>query len=506
MTPELRKSISGKGIVIMISETAHQDQPPAKDIYKWKALVTVALGTMMATMDASITNIAFPALTRVFQADVTIVVWVTVIFVLVSTSSMLIIGKIGDLMGRKRIYTIGMGIFTLGLVVCSLAQDIGQLIFFRALQAIGAAMTISTSTAIVTEAFPGNEVGRGIGFLGMSVSVGFIIGPILGGFLLDWLDWRSIFYVRAPISLVIIFLALFLLRRDQVQEEGINLDLMGTFSSSAGIFLFVFGISQIRKYGLSSPWVNMIVGLGLIFVILFILVEGNAEDPIVDLELFKNKVFSSAIWALFLTFVAVPPYILVIPFYLIQGRSMNPAHAGMLMAVTSMVTMVIGPLSGTLSDRYGPFKFSAIGAGTICAGYGLMSAFDLQTPLTFLIPVLFLLGIGIGSFHPSNNSIVMSAVKRDRLGTASALIATLRQVGIAVGMAVTGTLFSARLLVHKTMLYQEGISEASAESLSIPPAFHDTLIFGICLQSIVFVLCFVRGNRGKGPMSRSLSL
>jgi EmrB/QacA subfamily drug resistance transporter len=478
----------------MISETAHQAPSPAQDTYKWKALVTVALGTMMATMDASITNIAFPVLTEVFQADVTTVVWVTVIFVLVSTSSMLIIGKIGDLMGRKRIYALGMGIFTLGLVVCSLAQTIGQLIFFRALQAVGAAMTISTSTAIVTEAFPGNEVGRGIGFLGMSVSVGFIIGPILGGFLLNWLDWRSIFYVRAPISLVVFLLALFLLKRDQVRGGDIKLDLMGTFTSSAGIFLFVFGISQIRRYGLSSPWVHLIVGLGLIFVILFILVERQARDPIVDLELFKDQVFASAMWALFLTFVAAPPYILVMPFYLIQGRLMNPAQAGMLMAVTSIVTMVIGPLSGTLSDRHGPFKFSAIGAGAIAAAYGLMFAFDVQTPLTFLIPVLLLLGVGIGGFHPSNNSIIMGAVKRDRLGTASALIATLRQVGIAVGMAVTGTFFSARLLVHKTMLYHEVLSKASVESLSIPPAFHDTLILAISLQGIVFVLCFVRGK------------
>jgi MFS family permease len=226
----------------MTSQTAHQDHSPARDTYKWKALLTVALGTIMATMDASITNIAFPVLTKVFQADLTTVVWVTVAYILVSTSTMLIIGKIGDLMGRKKIYSLGMGIFTLGLLACSVAQTVGQLIFFRALQGVGAAMTVSTSTAIVTEAFPRNEVGRGIGFLGMSVSVGFIIGPILGGFLLDWLDWRSIFYVRAPVSLVGFILALFLLKMDQVRGGGLKLDLMGTLTSSAGIFSFVFGI------------------------------------------------------------------------------------------------------------------------------------------------------------------------------------------------------------------------------------------------------------------------
>jgi MFS family permease len=282
---------------------------------------------------------------------------------------------------------------------------------------------------------------------------------------------------------------------DQVRGGGIKLDLMGTLTSSAGIFLFVFGVSQIRRYGLSSPRVHLIVGLGLVFIIMFILVERQAKDPIVDLALFKNKVFSSAMWALLLTFAAAPPYVLVMPFYLIQGRLMNPAQAGMLMAVTSMITMVIGPLSGALSDRHGPFKFSAIGAGAIGASYCLMFAFDAGTPLTFIIPVLLLLGIGIGSFHPSNNSIIMGSVTRDHLGTASALIATQRQVGIAVGMAVTGTFFSARMIAHKAMLCQEGISEASAESISIPPAFHDVLILAISLQCIVFLLCFVRGRK-----------
>jgi EmrB/QacA subfamily drug resistance transporter len=479
----------------MTSDTAHRDHSPAQDTYKWKALLTVALGTIMATMDASITNIAFPVLTKVFNADLTTVVWVTVAYVLVSTSTMLIIGKIGDLMGRKRIYALGMGIFTLGLLACSMARTIEQLIFFRTLQAVGAAMTISTSTAIVTKAFPKNEVGKGIGFLGMSVSLGFIIGPILGGFLLDWLDWRAIFYVRAPVGLAGFILALFFLKTDQVRGGGIKLDLMGTLTSSAGIFLFVFGVSQIRRYGLSSPRVHLIVGLGLVFIIMFILVERQAKDPIVDLTLFKNKVFSSAMWALLLTFAAAPPYVLVMPFYLIQGRLMNPAQAGMLMAVTSMITMVIGPLSGALSDRHGPFKFSAIGAGAIGASYCLMFAFDAGTPLTFIIPVLLLLGIGIGSFHPSNNSIIMGSATRDHLGTASALIATQRQVGIAVGMAVTSTFFSARMIVHKAMLYQEGVSETSAEALSIPPAFHDILILAISLQCIVFLLCFVRGRK-----------
>ena len=155
----------------MSNELEAGQKVPEVDRYKWKALSTVAIGTLMATMDASITNIAFPALTEVFQAELTTVVWVTVAYILVSTSSMLIIGRIGDIMGRKRIYVAGMGIFTLGLLACAMAMSVGQLIFFRTLQAIGAAMTVSTSTAIVTEAFPRNEVGKGIGFLGINLEI-----------------------------------------------------------------------------------------------------------------------------------------------------------------------------------------------------------------------------------------------------------------------------------------------------------------------------------------------
>lgn len=194
---------------------------------KWKTLITVAVSAMMATMDASITNIAFPVLSRVFKADVSVVMWVSVAFVLVSTSSMLIIGKIGDMVGRKRIFLLGIAVFTLGLLACALADSIGQLIFFRTFQAVGAAMTISCGAAIVTEAFPANEVGKGLGSLGVSVSLGFIAGPVIGGPLLDFLDWRAIFYVRIPLGLAAFLMATLFLDKDQPRHGKFDLDLRG---------------------------------------------------------------------------------------------------------------------------------------------------------------------------------------------------------------------------------------------------------------------------------------
>jgi EmrB/QacA subfamily drug resistance transporter len=469
---------------------------------KWKVLVTVAVTTMMATMDASITNIAFPVLTRVFKADVSVVMWVSVAFVLVSTSSMLIIGKIGDMVGRKRIFLVGIAVFTLGLLACALADSIGQLIFFRTLQAVGAAMTISCGAAIVTEAFPAHEVGKGLGSLGVSVSLGFIAGPVIGGPLLDFLDWRSIFYVRIPLGLAAFLMAILFLDKDQPRHGRLNLDLRGTLTSTAGIFLFVFGVSQMRDYGLVSFRVFLLAGTGLALIAVFVLLERRAQNPILDPALFKDKVFSSAMGALLLHFVAAPPYMLIIPFYLMLGLHMRASEAGLLMAATSVTTLVFGPASGWLSDRFGRVWFAAIGAAAAALSFVFMLGFDLQSSTGSVAAVFVLLGVGAGTFQPANNSIIMGAVTREHLGTASALIATQRQVGIAVGMAWTGTLFSAWRDGYQEGLVKLGTDGTSASRTAIPLAFHDVLLVSILINVVVVVLCLLPlWCREKAPVS-----
>jgi len=455
---------------------------------KWKVLITVAVTTMMATMDASITNIAFPVLTLTFGTSLTVVMWVAVAFVLVSTSSMLIIGKIGDLVGRKRIFLAGIAVFTLGLMACALAGSIGQLIFFRALQAVGAAMTISCGAAIVTEAFPPHEVGKGLGSLGVSVSLGFIAGPIVGGLLLDFLDWRSIFYVRIPLGVAAFLMAVVFLARDQPRPGRFRLDILGTVTSSAGIFLFVFGISRMRDHGAASLSVLPVAGFGLALIALFIFLERRARNPIVDPALFKDRVFSSAMGGLFLHFVAAPPYMLIIPFYLMLGLHMQPSEAGMLMAATSLTTMVFGPVSGWLSDRFGRVWFAAVGAAAATLSFVFMLGFDLQSSAATIAPVFVLLGVGAGTFQPANNSIIMGAVSREQLGTASALIATQRQVGIAVGMALTGTLFSLWKAGYEQGLVDQGMGTALASETAIPMAFHDVVVISVLINVAVVAL------------------
>jgi EmrB/QacA subfamily drug resistance transporter len=465
--------------------------------YKWRALITVAMGTMMATMDASITTIALPVLTEVFEKDLAVVMWVAIAYILVSSSLMLIVGKISDLIGRKRIYAIGMLIFTVGLGACAAAQSIQHLILFRALQAVGAAMSISCGTAIVTDAFPATETGKGLGLLSMSVSIGFILGPILGGFLLEWLDWRSLFYIRIPAGMAIFTMAVMLLEKDSIHSGKVKLDLGGACASSGGLFCLIYGISQVKEYGPTAPRVLFFIGAGLLILILFIWVERHASDPIVDLSLFRNHTFLFAAASLFLFFVAAPPYVLIMPFYLMEGVRFSPMQTGLLLAVVSMVTIVSSPLSGALSDRIGRVWLSSFGAAATTAAFFLMLGFDLQTKATAIIPVLILLGIGVGSFQPPNNSTIMGAVARERLGSASALIATQRQVGISLGMALAGAIFSERRLIYLNRLSQEGSGETDALRQSIPPAFHDVLLMSVILGSGAVILALLSIAREK---------
>lgn len=463
-----------------------EDLPPEVSSYKWKALSTVAVGTLMISIDFSITNIAFPTLTHAFDKDLTTVMWVTVAYVLVSCSSMLVLGKIGDLIGRKKIYTLGMAIFTVGLAACAVSRGIEQIILFRAFQALGAAMVISSGAAIVAEAFPPREIGKGLGFLGMFVSIGFIVGPVLGGLLIDWFEWRSIFYARAPFGILALVTGIFLLRTDRMAKTAFRLDLLGTLTSSAGIFSLVFGITQIRSLGTSSWLGYTFVGLGLLILALFVFVETRAEDPIVDLLLFKNRIFSSASAGLFLIFVAAPPFILIIPFYLMQGIGLTPSQTGLLLAIHSVTTIVVGPLSGSLSDRFGAAWFATAGATASTLTSLLMLTFNIETSLVRIVLVLILSGVGMGAFQPPNNSTIMAAVARDRLGSASALIATLRQVGISLGMALAGTLYSARLSVYQAELNRAGIGNAAVQA--IPPAFHDVLLISVLTGGAVILL------------------
>jgi MFS family permease len=212
---------------------------------------------------------------------------------------------------------------------------------------------------------PQNERGKGLGLQNSSLSLGFIIGSVAGGILLNWLGWRSIFYVRVPVGLILFLMALTLLRKDKPKATNIRFDIAGTLTSTAGLLSLILGLSLIAKLGLQSPIIYTLITAGLLFLALFIYVERKAEDATVDLSLFKNRTFSGAMVSLLFYWMAVQGLALTSPFYLMEGRSMAASYVGILFTVGTITSLLISPLSGSLSDRFGALSLSAIGAGSV---------------------------------------------------------------------------------------------------------------------------------------------
>ncbi len=463
--------------------------------YKWKALLTVAFGTMLATLDASVINIAFPQLTRVFHIDLTAVMWVTLVYIIVSSGSMLAFGKLSDTIGRKRIYVTGLVIFTIGMALCSIARNVPQIIVFRIIQAIGAAMSIGCSTAIVTDAFPPKEMGRGLGMLGIAVSIGFIIGPVAGGFLLDWLGWRAIFYMRIPLGILAFVLAFFLLKKDTVRQEKLKLDIPGTITSFAGVLCLLIGMGQVKAHGFASGLVIILLSAAALILCLFLILESRAREPIVNLGLFRNRAFSCAMGGLFVFFLTAPLYAVIMPFFLMDAIDLTASKAGLILAVIPVATLIASPLSGYVTDRIGPRWPSTAGAAIIAISFLVMFRFGLHTGMPEIIFVLALLGFGIGVFQPPNNSAIMGAVEPARLGSVSALMGTSRQVSISVGMAMTGLVFSVRQDIYHDVLRSKGIEAFQLLRHSTAFAFRDAVLIVFCLSVAVLILSLLSGKR-----------
>jgi len=348
-----------------------------KDItYKWLALLTVSIGTIMGTLDFSIVNVSFPRLTRVFETDISAVSWVSIAPLLVSTSLMLILGRIGDAFGRKRVYILGFVLFTTGLILCSLSQSIIQLILSRIVLGLANAMMIGIGAAIVTAAFPDRERGKALGIQGATVSAGLLTGPVLGGFLLDTLGWRAIFYTRIPVGIIGFAMAWFLLKEQRESAGNLKFDLWGAATLFCGISCLLLFFNPGLRSGFKSAPVIIMAASAIVLLTLFVVQEIRAEEPLVDLNLFRNYLFAGGNISLGIMAFALSAQILLMPFYLIDGVGYSATETGLFLATVSVISLVIGPLSGWLSDKVGSRALCTVGAALICLSLFLFSGLD----------------------------------------------------------------------------------------------------------------------------------
>jgi EmrB/QacA subfamily drug resistance transporter len=416
-------------------------------------LATVACGTFMATLDSSIVNIALPTLTKVLHTDLRSIKWVIVVYLLTITCSLLPFGRLSDLYGRKKIFQWGFIVFTIGSLLCGFATSLEQLIGFRVLQGFGASMLMSNGPAIVTQTFQYGSRGKALGVLSMVVSLGLVSGPSVGGFLIGSLGWRSIFLVNIPIGLLGFFFAGRHLDLMEAKRRHGPFDWGGAFLQMIVLLLFIlfvdpptFTVAESRPIALSRWW----LGSGLVATSwVFYMIQRQVPEPILDLSLFKIRTFWAANLANFLNFISYSSLLVLMPFYLEEVLGLDPEHAGFLMSAIPLTVFVIAPISGHLSDHLGTRYLCAFGALVSAIALFSMSGvlgegLSSTTPQFKVMAALLAIGFSSGLFQSPNNVALMSAIETSKLGVASAVMATIRNLGLVTGTGIAAKVFSWR--------------------------------------------------------------
>ncbi len=421
------------------------------DRNRWLVLSVTSLGVFMSTLDASIVNIALPKITSYYQSPLASVEWVVMIYLLLISSLLLTYGRIGDTIGHKRVYVIGFSVFTLGSWLCSIAPSLGFLIAARAVQAIGGGMTMAVVQAVIAATFPAQERGRAIGINALFVSLGSAVGPSLGGVLVGHYGWQSIFSINIPIGILGTLWAWYILpSRPGVPQR---FDLGGATTLFATLSTFLLALSHGQEWGWGSPLVIGLMAVAAVSAYLFVRIEQRVDHPMIRLDLFRNRYFLASNLTSLFNYLAQYAVIFLMPFYLQNVLGLPSTRAGILMSAFPLAMMVMGPISGMLSDRgYQSQILSSLGMGMVGLGIMTLSTLAMSGQVGFIILGLALAGLGTGLFLSPNNNAIMGSVPKEQLGIGSGMIATMRNLGQVFGIAITGAVFSSRSAYYAQML------------------------------------------------------
>ena len=408
--------------------------------YKWIALGNTTLGTLIASLDLNIIFIALPTIASELNISLFTMVWIIIGYSLVTASILLNFGRLGDLFGRVKLYTLGFVIFTFGSGLCSVSQSGEQLVAFRIVQAIGAAFIFSNSIAILTDSFPSNERGKALGINQIAIVLGSILGLVLGGFLTSYLGWRSIFWINIPIGIIGVFLSSkYLKELGSVRKEKI--DWLGNITFAVGLFLVLAGIT-LWSFGIISNIliIFLLIFGGLALIIIFVFIETfiSKQYPMFHFSLFKIKSFLGGNIAILLNSIARGDFIFLISLYL-QGAYMalSPVETGIYLIPVSVALAIFGPLSGWLADRYDARFFSALGLFITGIGFLFLTQLQLETSFVELLLPFLLLGAGMGIFASPNRASIMNSVPANRRGISASTGTTLFYVGRSLSVGIS---------------------------------------------------------------------
>jgi EmrB/QacA subfamily drug resistance transporter len=411
---------------------------------KWWTLLAACVATFMLLLDITVVNVALPDIQRDLDASLSSLQWVIDAYALTLAAFLLMTGSLGDRLGRRRVFNIGFGIFTLASFLCGIAGDATLLNLARGLQGVGAAAMFSTSLALIAQEFDGRERATAIGAWGATVGGAVAVGPLIGGLLTEGFGWEWIFFANIPIGIGAMILTATKLANVK-STEAVRLDWAGLFTFSGGLFLLIFGLIRGNPEGWSSGVIlASLIGAGGLLVA-FLIVEARQENAMLDLSLFRKPAFtgvSVVAWALSAGMFAMFLYVTL---YVQDVLGYSPLEAGVRFLPITLLSFFVAPIAGRLTGRV-PARV-LLGLGLILVGVGLllMRGIELGDDWTTLLPGFLVAGVGIGLTNPAIASTAIGVVAPFRAGMASGINNTFRQVGIATGVAALGAIFQSRI-------------------------------------------------------------
>jgi EmrB/QacA subfamily drug resistance transporter len=429
---------------------------------KWTIMVIVILSTFMSTLDGSIVNVALPSMAQVLGVTTANIQLVATCYLIVIAGTVLIFGRLGDTLGKTKVFTVGLGIFTLGSLLCGLTHSFVFLILARMIQAIGAAGTMANNQGIIAETFPPNERGKALGINATAVALGSLVGPGLGGLIVGAVSWEYIFLINVPIGLITLFLCIKLLPKGRRETIGRFDNLGAALFLAAIVFLFT-AMNEGLNRGFTDPLIVSGFLLSAVSFLAFFIVEQKRENPMIQLQIFRNTLFSLSIFCGFISFVAIFCNNIILPFYLQYVMECTPQYTGIILMIYPMILSLVAPVSGHLSDKIGSELLTFLGLVLTGTGLFLMSSLSENSTLSGMVTFIGIMSVGMGIFQSPNNSLIMSTVSRDKLGIAGSINALVRNLGMVCGIALATTLLYSMMsakIGYRVTDYVEGRSDA----------------------------------------------
>jgi EmrB/QacA subfamily drug resistance transporter len=417
---------------------ANMKNQASNETSKGAALLVATMSSFITPLMGSTVSVALPSIGKELEMDAVTLSWIAMAVLLAAATFLVPFGRISDVYGRKKIFIYGTGLYTLASLLAAIAPSAAFLISFRALQGIGAAMIFGTGVAILVSVFPPNDRGRALGINAAAVYVGLSIGPPLGGFLTQYLGWRSVFYINLPLGLITLVAALWKLKGEWAEAKGEKFDFIGSILYGLSLITLVLGFSELPA--MTGVWL-IVAGTAGLFA--FIQWEMRAKSPVLNLTLFRNNtVFSLSNLAALINYMATNAVTFLLSLYLQYIEGFTPQRAGLILIAQPVVMAALSPVAGRLSDRIEPRVLASLGMAVTTAGLVMLIFLNQDRGIGFILLSLGILGLGFALFSSPNTNAIMSSVDRKFYGVASGTLGTMRITGQMFSLGIATLLFA----------------------------------------------------------------